>query len=143
MTVEMNGFIFSDDKERLQIENIFHLLHSSYWAKSRTREIIEKSIQNSLCFGVYFKEKQIGFARCVTDYATLFYLADVIIEEKYKGQGLGKALLEIILNHEELKNCNSILRTADAQNFYTKFNYTVINNEYMYRKNTTITMTEE
>ncbi len=88
-------FEISTDRERLDVGYVYaYLSEVSYWAKGRTRETVEKSIANSLCFGVYAGERQVGFARVVTDYATFAWLCDVFVDEAYRGQGLGKRLIE-------------------------------------------------
>lgn len=114
MEIKFNDFLISDNKEKLQINRICELLSNSYWAKDRAIETIEKSIINSLCFGIYKDNMQIGFARCVSDYATVYWLADVIIDNEYRGLGLGKTLVNIIINHEKLNDCFGILGTSDA-----------------------------
>ena len=87
MEIEYNGFIISDDKGKLQIHRIKEMLATSYWAKSWQEIIIRKTIENSLCFGVYQKEKQIGFARCVTDHSTIYWVGDVIVDYSYRDKG--------------------------------------------------------
>ena len=123
----------SDDKALLQIDRICALLKTSYWAGERSRETIERSIANSLCFGVYQDGEQVGFARCVTDYATMFWLADVILDERVRGQGLGKALVDLIVSHELLQGLVGTLATRDAQGLYQRFGFDPIDARY-YRK---------
>jgi GNAT superfamily N-acetyltransferase len=121
-----NGeFIISTDRSRLQIDRIHkYLSEESYWAKERTREQTETAIKNSLSFGVYKGEKQIGFARVVTDYATFAYLGDVFILEEFRGRGLSKWLMETIINHPELQGLRRwILATKDAHTLYEKFGF--------------------
>ncbi len=122
-------FIISADKSMLKIDDIVSLLGTSYWASHRSREKIIKSIENSLCFGVYDEEKQIGFARMITDYATHAYLCDVIVDEEYRGQGIGKALLTYIMECPELRGVNSMcLLTNDAHKLYEKFGFANMEN---------------
>jgi len=121
-----NGeFIISTDRSRLQFDAIHkYLSEESYWAKERTREQTETAIKNSLSFGVYKDEKQIGFARVVTDYATFAYLGDVFILEEFRGRGLSKWLMETIINHPELQGFRRwILATKDAHTLYEKFGF--------------------
>ena len=125
--------LISDDKNLLQIDRICALLKTSYWAGERSRETIERSIANSLCFGVYQNGEQVGFARCVTDYATMFWLADVILDERVRGQGLGKALVDLIVSHELLQGLVGTLATRDAQGLYQRFGFDPIDARY-YRK---------
>ena len=116
-------FLISDDKEKLQLDRICQLLGDSYWAKDRPRDRIEKSIANSLCLGVYTDGKQVGFCRCVTDYATIYWLADVMIDPAYRGHGLGKALVDAAVNHELLRGCSGILATQDAHGLYAQYGF--------------------
>ena len=125
--------LISDDKNLLQIDRICALLKTSYWAGERSRETIERSIANSLCFGVYQNGEQVGFARCVTDYATMYWLADVILDERVRGQGLGKALVDLIVSHELLQGLVGTLATRDAQGLYQRFGFDPIDARY-YRK---------
>lgn len=121
-----NGeFTISTDKNLLQIEAIQKFLtEESYWASNRTREQTETAIKNSLPFGVYKGENQIGFARVVTDYATFAYLGDVYILEEYRGQGLSKWLMQVICDHPELQGFRRwVLATKDAHKLYEKYGF--------------------
>jgi GNAT superfamily N-acetyltransferase len=124
-----NGeFIISTDRSRLQISAIHKFLsEESYWAKERTREQTEKAIKNSLPFGVYKGENQIGFARVVTDYATFAYLGDVFILDEFRGKGLSKWLMQTILSHPDLQGFRRwILATADAHGLYEQFGFSAL-----------------
>lgn len=114
----------SDDKTLLSIERIQEFLAKSYWASDRRKDTIELTIQNSLCFGMYHQGLQIGFARVVTDMATMYYLADVFIDEAYRGRGLGKRLVQSIVESEPLRDLAGILGTRDAHGLYEKFGFT-------------------
>ena len=133
-----NGFFISTDKTLLDIDMIHRFLHGeSYWAKNIPLKIVRRSIKGSLCFGVYTKRhKQIGFARVITDKATFGYIADVFILSEYRGKGLGKWMMEEILQHPELQNFRSWhLGTKDAHTLYNKFGFeSVGNSERMMRK---------
>jgi len=134
MELYLDEFLISDDKTLIQPEIVFELLSKSYWAGERSFETIKKSIENSLCFGVYHAGKQVGFARCVTDYATIYWLADVIIDERFRGQGLGKALVAAVHSHENIKNLSGILATRDAHTLYERHGFVVVDpNRYMRR----------
>ena len=122
-----NGeFTISTDRDRLQLDAIYKFLtEESYWAKTRTREQTETAVKNSLPFGVYKGENQIGFARVVTDYATFAYLGDVYILEDFRGQGLSKWLMDVIINHPDLQGFRRwVLATRDAHTLYEKFGFT-------------------
>lgn len=117
-------FILSTDKLKIDKNKVYKLLSNSYWANTRSKEIIDRSIENSLCFSLFFKEEQIGFARVVTDYSVFAYFCDFIIDEQYCKQGLGKWCLECILNYPNLKGLKRwSLDTKDAQGFYNKFGF--------------------
>lgn len=125
-----DGFLISTDKALLDIDVIHDFLSSSYWAAGIPREVVEKSIQNALCFGLYDGNKQIGFARVVTDKATFAYLADVFVLESYRGKGLSKWLMEVIQAHPELQGLRRwVLGTRDAHGLYEQFGWTVFTEE--------------
>ncbi|MDD4312128.1 MAG: GNAT family N-acetyltransferase [Eubacteriales bacterium] len=134
MELEFEGFLISDDKGLLQLERIYEMLHGTYWANERTRETIARAIENSLCFGVYSGSEQIGFARCVTDYATTFSLADVIIDERYRGRGIGKALIPFILSHDLLQGLIGSLATRDAHGLYAKYGFVPVDPKLYMRR---------
>lgn len=122
-----NGeFTISTDRTRLQIDAIHKFLsEQSYWARERTKEQTITAIKNSLPFGVYKGENQVGFARVVTDYATFAYLGDVYILEQFRGRGLSKWLMEVIVNHPDLQGFRRwVLATKDAHKLYEKFGFT-------------------
>ena len=123
MEMEFNDYLISDSKNLLQIDRIHTMLKSTYWANNREIETIKKSIDNSLCFGVYKNNVQVGFARCVTDFATAYWLCDVVIENDHRGLGLGKALMKIITEHDEIKNLLGILGTKDAHGLYEQYGF--------------------
>ena len=118
-----SGVEISTDRKRLDLAYVHrYLSEQCYWALGRSRDIVEKSIANSLCFGVYAGERQIGFARVVTDYATFAWLCDVFIDDACRGQGLGKRLVETIVAHPELQGMrNFILATRDAHELYREY----------------------
>ena len=120
-----NEFFISTERELLQIEVILeYLINQSYWAQNRTPEQMKTAIKNSLCFGVYLDEKQIGFARVVTDFSTFAYLGDVFILPAFQGKELGKWLMETISNHPDLQNFRRwILATKDAHKLYQRFGF--------------------
>lgn len=123
---ECGRYLVSTDKSLLAVDTIYDFLSNrSYWAKSRTKEQIEKSIMNSLCFGVYDGGRQIGFARVVTDYSVMYWLCDVFVDEEYRGQGIGKLLVECVVSHPDIKELNGILATRDAQGLYQKYGFAI------------------
>ncbi len=119
--------MISDELEWIQVNEVHAYLSSeSYWAKGISIELVQRSIENSLCWGVYFEGKQIGFARMITDQATFAYLADVYILENHRGKGLSKQLLKEILSHPKLHGLRRMmLATRDAHGLYAQFGFTV------------------
>ena len=113
----------STDRNRLDLAYIHrYLSEECYWALGRSLDIVEKSIANSFCFGVYAGDRQIGFARVVTDYATFAWLCDVFVDDAHRGQGLGKRLVATIVAHPELQGMrNFILATRDAHELYRQY----------------------
>ncbi len=118
----------STDPTKLDVGLIHAFLSRSYWAEGRSFETVAAAIQGSLCFGVYEGErqdgeKQVGFARVVTDYATFAYLADVFVVETHRDKGLGKLLLNGVLRQPELQGCSWALFTLDAHDLYAQFGF--------------------
>jgi GNAT superfamily N-acetyltransferase len=118
-------FLISTQRARLDLDVIHGFLASSYWAKGIPRETVARSMENALCFGIYDSTgAQVGFARVVTDYATVAYLGDVFVLESHRGHGLSKWLMECILRHPALQNLRRwILLTRDAHGLYSQFGF--------------------
>ena len=125
MEATRGEFLISTDRSRLDIDAIQRFLaEESYWARERTPEQTKTAIENSICFGVYHADRQIGFARVVTDQATFAYLGDVFIINDYRGQGLSKWLMEVIVSHPDLQGLRRwVLATRDAHSLYEKFGF--------------------
>jgi GNAT superfamily N-acetyltransferase len=118
-------FRVSTDRRRLDLDVIHGFLSRSYWAEGIPRDVVERSIGNSLPFGVYDEDRQVGFARVVTDRATFAYVADVFVLEEYRGRGLSKWLMECILAHPELQELRRWqLSTRDAHGLYARYGFT-------------------
>ena len=122
---ERDDYLISTDPSLLNDDTIWHYLSvESYWAKSVPRDVVEKSIANSLCFGIYHQKKQIGFARLITDKATFAYLADVFVLAEYRGKGLSKWLMQVIHAHPDLQGLRRwVLGTRDAHGLYEQFGF--------------------
>lgn len=121
-----NGkFTISTDPARLQLDVIQSFLaNDSYWACERTPEQTKTAVENSICFGVYADEKQIGFARVVSDKATFAYVGDVFILEEFRGRGLSKRLMQVVVEHPELQGLRRwVLATRDAHGLYQQFEF--------------------
>lgn len=122
---QRNGYTISTDKKSLNIGVIHTFLDTSYWAAGRSVETIRRSIENSIAFGIYKGDEQVGFARVITDYATFAWIADVFVLESHRGQGLSKWLMEVIISHPELQGFRRwVLATKDAHDLYRKFGFT-------------------
>lgn len=124
----MNDYTISTDKNLLDIGIIHdYLSNRSYWAKGRSIETVKRSVENSLCFGVYHNSgKMVGFARVLTDYAVFAYLMDVFILEEYRKLGLAKELMKSIMNHPDLQQLQRfMLATSDAHKLYEQFGFSV------------------
>jgi len=125
---ERGDYLISTDRARLNIELIHEFLSkNTYWAVGRTREVVERSIENSLPFGIYKGDggnEQVGFGRVVTDYATFAWIADVFILSEHRGQGLSKWLMEVMLSHPQLQGFRRwVLATKDAHGLYERFGF--------------------
>jgi len=123
MEVTQGVFSISTDKEKFQVDMIHHYLTKvAYWTTDRTREMTEKTIEHSLCFAVFNHDRQIGFARVVTDYTIFAYLCDVFIVDEFQGQGLGKWLTEVILEVLDDEGVRwTMLATRDAHELYEDY----------------------
>jgi len=118
-------YVISTDKSRLDLTVIHNFLKTSYWAAGIPLEVVRRSIEHSLSFGLYKEDKQIGYARVITDYATFAYLGDVFILEPFRGQGLSKWLMEVVVTHPELQGFRRwLLLTKDAHGLYKKVDFT-------------------
>jgi GNAT superfamily N-acetyltransferase len=124
-----DDFLISTDRNKININYVHHFLSHSYWAEKIPLAIVERSINGSLCFCIYHNDKQIGFSRVITDEATFAYLADVFIDEAYRGKGLGKWLVEVILGYPTLQSLRRfMLATRDAHGLYAQFGFTPLTN---------------
>ncbi|SMC05704.1 Acetyltransferase (GNAT) family protein [Sulfobacillus thermosulfidooxidans DSM 9293] len=120
-----DSFIVSTDPALLDKETIFsYLHHEAYWSLGLPRDVFEKSLEHSLCFGIYQHNTQLGFARVISDFSTFAYLCDVFILTPYRGQGLGKWLMESIMDHPDLQGLRRFyLVTRDAHGLYKHYGF--------------------
>ena len=118
-------FEIDTDRSRLQVDVIHAFLRDeSYWARERTLEQTKTAIENSICFGLYLGERQIGFARVVSDKATFAYVGDVFVIEEFRGRGLSKWLMQVIVEYPELQGLRRwVLATRDAHGLYRQFDF--------------------
>ena len=127
--VQRDHFTISTDPSRLDVEAVVDMLQRAYWAQGRSRERTERALKNSLVFGIYDGDKQIGLARIVSDYAVFAYLCDVFIHEEYRAQGIGKWLMQTIHSHPDLQGLRRwTLVTRDAHTLYSQFGWMPLDN---------------
>lgn len=122
-----------DGSDQMRMEEIVRLLRMTYWADKRPVEQIEASVRHSSCYGVCLEgeEKLVGFARVFSDYATTYFLCDVIIDPEYQHRGLGTALVSYVESRPEYSGLRGFLITRDAHALYEKFGYQVLNDRVM------------
>ena len=125
MTRSDLSIVISDERERLDRELIHRFLsEESYWAKGIPREIVDRAIDGSHCFGAYADDRQVGFTRVITDHATFGYLSDVFVISEFRGRGVGRQLVETALAHPELRTLRRwMLVTQDAQSLYARYGF--------------------
>lgn len=130
MNTHYQNYRITDDKTPITPEKVKALLDDSYWAPDRSLELIAKTIDNSICVGVFAGDELVGFGRVVTDKAIFAWIADVIVHEDYRGKGLGKQIMQFIQNHPDIPDSLQLLRTKDAHTLYEPFGFSV-NSEFM------------
>jgi GNAT superfamily N-acetyltransferase len=125
VTAERDGFTISTDRARLDVRAIHAYLTRSYWAEGIPEELVRRSIDGALCFGIYAPDgAQVGFARVISDYVTFAYLADVFVLEPFRGRGLSIWLMEVIVTHPSLREIRRFaLATRDAHGIYARFGF--------------------
>ena len=127
------AYLVTTDKGRLNLEVVHSFLKTSYWAAGISADVVTRSVQNSLAFGLFESDEQVGFARVVTDYATFAYLADVFVPESYRGQGLGKWMMKVAFSHPELQGLRRwMLATRDAHGLYREHGFTELENPQIF-----------
>ncbi len=125
MEWKQKQFRISDDPSDINVDIVLRLLAGTYWGHRRPRQVIEKLIQNSLCFSLFSGQEQIGFGRVATDYTVFSWLSDLVIADAYCNQGLGAWFLECILNHPSISQTQFVLQTKNAYQLYERFGFTV------------------
>jgi len=123
--IQAGDYTISTDRTKLDREYIHHCISTkTYWAQGVPRNVIDASIDNALCLGIYQNNKQVGFARLITDYATFGYLADVFVDEAHRGRGLSKQMLEFLFTLPELSILRRVmLGTRDAHSLYNRYGF--------------------
>jgi GNAT superfamily N-acetyltransferase len=136
LKVQRDRFTISTDPARLDVDSIVNMLTRAYWAVGRPRQRTERALNNSLVFGVYDGDKQVGVARVVTDFSIFAYLCDVFIHEDYRSHGLGKWLIQTVLEHPDLAEMRRwVLVTSDAHGLYRQYGFTSIDDPEHWMQN--------
>jgi ribosomal protein S18 acetylase RimI-like enzyme len=118
----------SCDLDRMSVDVIHGYLSQEYWSKGIPREVVARSMQNSLCFGVFHETEQVGFARVITDFATFAYVADVFVLKQHRGRGLATWLMQFVMKHPQLQGLRRwVLATRDAHGLYEKVGFKLLN----------------
>ncbi len=130
MPTSKDDYSISTDKDKLNLDFIHHFLSTqTYWCLNIPFTTVKRSVENSLCFGVYYSDQQVGFARIITDYATIAYLGDVFIIPEHRGKGLSKRLVGEIMAHPDLQGLRRwMLLTRDAHSLYERFGWVTVPN---------------
>jgi len=118
-----NGFTLSDERPRVDIDTVAHLLADTHWGYRRPRAVVERLVENSLCFSLFRGTEQVGFARVVTDHTVFSWLSDLVIAPELRGRGLGRWLLQCILNHPSISGTQFVLQTRDAHRLYENLGF--------------------
>ena len=133
-------FFVSSDKNKLQLDRMLALLRDTYWARERTEAQMRLAMDNSVCFGAYLDDgRQIGLVRVMTDFVTAFYLCDVVVDPQFRGQGVGKAMMEAAVSDPRYAHLRGLLVTSDAHGLYEKYGFTAANSRHMGREPGAIT----
>ncbi len=123
MQWEREQFVLTDDASRIDPARTYELLQSTYWGVRRPRDIVERMIEKSLCFGLFLGNAQIGFGRAVTDYTVFSWIADIVIDAEHRGQGLGKWIMQCMVAHPAISGTQMVLQTRDAHALYEKYGF--------------------
>ncbi|GAB4396173.1 MAG: GNAT family N-acetyltransferase [Microscillaceae bacterium] len=118
-----NSYKISNEASLLQIDWVYEVLAQTEWNPALSRTQLEKALQHSACFGIYYQDQQVGFARVITDYATFGYIVDLFIDAAHRHRGLANLLIEYIINHPDLQGFSSWMVANDAPNLYRKYGF--------------------
>lgn len=126
-------FLISDDPLAVDVDFVERMLRTSYWAPNRARSVIERSLEASVPLSVFHRGRQVAFARIVSDLVTFAWIADVIVDPQYRGRGIGKWMMECIMEHPAVAGTSQqLLRTTDAHGLYARYGFEIA--ECMTRK---------
>jgi GNAT superfamily N-acetyltransferase len=125
-------YVISTEGGRIDIDAVHAFLTKAYWSVGVSYDVVRRAVEHSLCFGLFHEDRQIGFARVLTDYAKFAYLSDVYVRQEYRGHGLGRWLVQVVLGHPELQDVRWMLCTSDAQGLYRPEGFTPLSRCEMY-----------
>jgi predicted GNAT family N-acyltransferase len=121
----------NDDSAKFAAEDVQRLLNTTFWAVDRTLQTVQTSLKNSLCFGIFYDAQLVAFARVVTDKCTFAYLCDVVVDEKYRGRGFSKLMMNQVMNHPDLQQFRRfLLATKDAHGLYAKYGFSSVDEKF-------------
>jgi GNAT superfamily N-acetyltransferase len=123
MQWEKGQFVLTDESNRIDVTRTYDLLQATYWGVRRPRDVVAKMMENSLCFGLFLGDAQIGFGRAVTDYTVFSWIADIVIDGQHRGQGLGKWMMERMVMHPSISGTQFVLQTRNAHGLYEKYGF--------------------
>jgi GNAT superfamily N-acetyltransferase len=126
-------YTISSDKSLLSVGRTYALLSQCLWGSGRSKESIRMAIEHSICYGVFHRGEQIGFARVVTDMTTVYWLCDVLIDEEHRGKDLGKKLIRCVVETPELRGLLGLLATNEAHGLYEKYGFIRDSRQFMVR----------
>lgn len=118
-----DDFLITDDFRKVDLDITYQLLRETYWGHRRSRDVIKRMVTYSLCFSLLHENKQIGFARAVSDYTVFSWIADVVIHPEYRRKGLGKWMLSCIIEHPKIRMTQMVLQTGEAHRLYEKYGF--------------------
>ncbi len=118
-----DDFLITDDLHKVDLDITYQLLRETYWEHRRSRDVVSRMVKYSLCFSLLHENKQIGFARAVSDYTVFSWIADVVIHPRHRGKGLGKWMLSCIIEHPKIRLTQMVLQTGDAHLLYEKYGF--------------------
>ena len=113
-----NEYRLTDDKAQLDLDAVYRWLLATYWAADRPKSMLETSVQHSVCLGLFAGATPVGFCRAVTDHATFTWVADVVVAPEYRGRGLGRWMVQTLIDHPAVQTRTQLLRTKDAHGLY-------------------------
>ena len=117
------GYVLTESVSHIDPKRTHELLALTYWGVRRPYAVVQKMIEHSLCFSLLQADRQIGFGRAVTDYATFAWIADIVIDPQHRGQGLGKWMMSCIMHHPQLQATQKVLQTRDAHGLYERYGF--------------------